>query len=393
MDEVERIIHEYSGDEVIFGGYLNVDLRRNHAHTRYITERCRAHGLKFGWMNPNATPESTFVSHDLRRRSIIDHFVFSEKLFDTIVGMHVYCRVDNPSEHCPVHVDLNSETARLSVKTSNSRNKHKVAWHRVTDESRSLYREQVGAALHEMDMLSYGILSTFQCQDLMCANQLHREEIDKYCSKLINTCISIGSKVFPKTKKTPICKPMWNELVEPKKVLFGGRIWRECSKPRNGIVADIMRKTKREYHSAIRYVRRHEDELRRIRMAEYISKGSHRDLWSEVKKMKSSTPTVTTRVDDANEHDIADYFALKFNELYSSVRSDKRTLRDIEIKTNRLIVEDSMKAQQESTVSEEEVRSAVGKLKLGKSDGTHGLMSNHIVYGPECLITCIAIDC
>ena len=87
MDEVERIIHEYSGDEVNFGGYLNVDLRRNHAHTRYITERCRAHGLKFGWMNPNATPESTFVSHDLRRRSIIDHFVFSEKLFDTIVGI------------------------------------------------------------------------------------------------------------------------------------------------------------------------------------------------------------------------------------------------------------------------------------------------------------------
>ena len=84
--------------------------------------------------------------------------------------------------------------------------------------------------------------------------------------------------------------------------------------------------------------------------------------------MKSSTPTVTTRVDDANEHDIADYFALKFSELYSSVRSDKRILRDIEIQTNRLIVEDSMKAQQESTVSDEEVRSAVGKLKLGKSD-------------------------
>ena len=173
-------------------------------------------------MNPNATPEYTFVSHDLRRRSIIDHFVFSEKLFDTIVGMHVYCRVDNPSEHCPVCVDLNLETACLSVKTSNSRNKHKVAWHRVTDECKSLYREQVGVALHERDMLSYGILSTFQCQDLMCANQLHREEIDKYCSKLINTCISIGSKVFPKTRKKPICKPMWNELVEPKRFFFGG---------------------------------------------------------------------------------------------------------------------------------------------------------------------------
>ena len=85
-------------------------------------------------MNPNATPESTCVSHDLRRRSIIDHFVFNEKLFDTIVGMHVYCRADNPSEHCPVRVDLNLETARLSVKTSNSRNKHKVAWH----ESRTI---------------------------------------------------------------------------------------------------------------------------------------------------------------------------------------------------------------------------------------------------------------
>ena len=46
-----------------------------------------------------------------------------------------------------------------------------------------------------------------------------------------------------------------------------------------------------------------------------------------------------------------------------------------------------MKAKKESTATEEEVRSAVNKLKLSKSDGTRGFLSNHIVYGPRCLIT------
>ena len=120
-----------------------------------------------------------------------------------------------------------------------------------------------------------------------------------------------GNTVFPKIK---IKGSSW------------GSIWKDCNRPRTGIVADIMHKTKREYHSAVRYL---EDALRCTRKAQAVAAGQHRNFWSEANKMKASKAAVAARIDNADAGDIAEHFAHMYRELYSSVPSDPSLILEI----------------------------------------------------------------
>ena len=52
--------------------------------------------------------------------------------------------------------------------------------------------------------------------------------------------------------------PGWRERVEPfrEKSLLWHRIWIDCGRPRNGVVADCMRRTRAKYHYAVREVKK-----------------------------------------------------------------------------------------------------------------------------------------
>jgi hypothetical protein len=62
-------------------------------------------------------------------------------------------------------------------------------------------------------------------------------------------------------------------------------IWIDCGRPKTGNVADIMRRTRAQYHYAIRAVKRDETNIIRQRFAQAVLGDSSRDLWKEVKKI------------------------------------------------------------------------------------------------------------
>ncbi len=60
---------------------------------------------------------------------------------------------------------------------------------------------------------------------------------------------------------------------------FWYSIWVACGKPREMVVAQIMRRTKAKYHYSMRVLWKREDELRKIRMAEALMiENNHRDF-------------------------------------------------------------------------------------------------------------------
>ena len=83
-----------------------------------------------------------------------------------------------------------------------------------------------------------------------------------------------------------------------------------------------MRKCTREYHYAARYVKRNEDTLRKMRMAECMLNRNDRDFWHENKKMHKGVKVVPPQVDDAiSPQEIANTFGEKYKTLYNSVPS------------------------------------------------------------------------
>ena len=57
--------------------------------------------------------------------------------------------------------------------------------------------------------------------------------------------------------------PGWMEFVHEarSKSLFWHNIWIDCGRPRTGVIADIMRRTRAAYHYAIRFVRKMKNKL------------------------------------------------------------------------------------------------------------------------------------
>ena len=64
-----------------------------------------------------------------------------------------------------------------------------------------------------------------------------------------------------------------------------------CS-PRDGIVADIMRRTRSQYHYTVRELKNNINRKRKQSMASAISENNSRQLWSEVRKIRNKTTSI-----------------------------------------------------------------------------------------------------
>jgi hypothetical protein len=74
--------------------------------------------------------------------------------------------------------------------------------------------------------------------------------------------------------------PGWNEYVAPfwEKSLFWHQLWIANDRSRSGIIADIMRRTRAQYHYAIRSVNKNRDDIVNERFATAMITNNDRDF-------------------------------------------------------------------------------------------------------------------
>jgi len=58
-------------------------------------------------------------------------------------------------------------------------------------------------------------------------------------------------------------------------------MWVETGRPRTGVVADTMRRTRAAYHYAARAAKKNEDMITRQRFADGVLDADHRNFWSD----------------------------------------------------------------------------------------------------------------
>ena len=185
--------------------------------------------------------------------------------------------------------------------------------------------------------------------------------------------------------------PGWNDIVAPvrDKSIFWHNIWMECGRPRSGIIADIMRKTRASYHYAIRKVRRNANDIINEKFADALLHNRGRDFWSEARKLRRSNVSVSSVVDGISTADgIADLFASKYQSLYTSVLYDRSEMESIHCLVDKSL---STSSDQHLIVGVSDVTNAINKLKPGKSDGCSGLCSDYFKHAPGVLAVYISL--
>ena len=154
-------------------------------------------------------------------------------------------------------------------------------------------------------------------------------------------------------------------------------LWVDCGCPHCGAVADIMRRTRATYHYALRSVRKREQEIVNDRFATALLSHKDRDFWSEVKRICAHKTCQSNMVDKQFTPDsIADYFAHKYEDLYSSVSYSVDDIKKISDELNTRIARSGF--NDECAFSYSDVMKAINRLHSGKGDGYRGLMSDHI---------------
>ncbi len=165
-----------------------------------------------------------------------------------------------------------------------------------------------------------------QCRNVLFGNDKHRLDLSKYCESLISICVQSGKTCFPKVRHKENNVPYWNEEVQSHKdkALVWHDIWQQCGKPRDGVVAQIMRGARHKYHYTLRSIKKNDTMLRTSRMAKALATGGdRRDIWKEVDTMERRSRQITPQIDNVTVAKcINNLLSNKYKQLLNSVPSD-----------------------------------------------------------------------
>ena len=388
LSAIEYLNSQCQDCTVIVGGDFNVDLCRNSNHTTLLNKFCSDNNLYPVVRHSESCVDYTY-QFNMSRFSVLDHFIIPGALFDTAVGsVHAEHNVDNRSDHEPLFLRLNISSYYTSC--TNKVFTRKVAWHKANSEHISNYRCVLQRHLQSIVLPTDALM----CRNVLCCNNEHRCVINNYTNDIINACLSAAEVSIPMTsnRNSSGVIPGWKDEVEPlrEKSMFWHSLWIDCGRPHSGAVADIMRRSRASYHYAIRSARKREQDIVNERFATALLSHKDRDFWSEVKRIRSHKNCPSNVVDNlSTPESIADFFAKKYEDLYTSVSYSVNDMQKISDEVDALIglvgFDDSC------TFKYADVVTAINRLHSGKGDGDKGLMSEHLKQGCDELFIHIAL--
>ena len=402
LDEYEGILQEISNlcinnatQHMIIGGDWNADLSRNDGRTKlfkeFISRENLFNPLCLELSNVPFTFSGPMIDGRLPNTSIIDHFLISPNLAREIVTYEANDLYNNTSDHVPLTLKLN---INVEYHRNYARNfKPSVQWHKCDGNNIKFYKD----TLDKLLLNSNPCHEALKCKEYKCTK--HSKFIQEIHNEIINN-ISQSSKIsLPHTSEKSVKKiiPGWNEHVKEHadRSKMWHDIWVHKGRPRDGFIANIRRKTRLQYHYAIRHVVKENTKIRNNKLAEAISVNNDRVLWDEVRKMSKTNNELPNMMDDVSSiEEITDIFADKYKVLYNSVSYDEHDLNrltvDIDSRIDIGFQNIANLDNRSHFITVQEVKEAISKLKQGKKE-ENGLYSNHFKLGTERLFVMITL--
>ena len=381
-------------NSIILGGDFNVDrVRHRVRNTQILEEFITNESLSSASSGPSI--DYTFESKINFSRSKIDHFFVSDNLVPNISACDVLHEIDNCSDHSPIVLKTGLKVDYEDNGPIGLRRGQLVNWDKVTEIDIEAYKACLDDKLHE-----FGIpVGLNTCHNFMCND--HKGEIDLMHDFIVTACVDASSECLPilgqanEPQKTGIAG--WNDHVKDKRehAIFWHSLWKSAGCPRNGVVADVRRATRARYHLAIKQLKQQNTAHEQTRIAESHLESRGNDFWKMIRKIKGGKKPPPNKIDDANdEQSIANKFADKYEQLYSSVGYDQAEMNDVIDNLDRDIMNSCMQNKCECkghTITHQEVREAVGRLNKGKHEGEKRLFSDHLIYGTNLLYDHLAV--
>ena len=357
----------------------------SHVYTKLIRQLMVKHNLISGFeTDPNFDYVNSFSRCDVKTKSftLIDGFLISNSLRDSVGNIRISKYGDNLSDHCPVELDLFVNIAESIVKKPKL--KQYVNWEKSSEENLLLFRREMAESLSRISVPSSEVLHGDKC----CLDDSHKLSIENYHNAIMSAIVN-AEAFMPKTDPN-FQRSFWStELDDLKqKSIDCNDYWKSRNCPRTGPIFDCRQKCHYTYKAAVRRQKlTAEKEYNDGLFCDLVNKDSLSfwDTWKSVNKAGSS---IVTRINgETDEKGIADSFAEYFESVYSGSDSPEHLAlkNDFNERFSSYYschINDSISPYY---LTWAEMLDIVKKLKIGKSSA--GICKpEHILYGcPELL--------
>jgi hypothetical protein len=166
------------------------------------------------------------------------------------------------------------------------------------------YEETLNYKLNLIDIP----FDAINCQDYSCTN--HFEQIEKFHDEIISACISASEETIPVNRVNGVQgrapgRAGWNDEVKEwkRRAIFWHDLWKENGRPHHGVVADIRRHTRAQYHLAVKRNKKNQDKVAANKLAESIGNNNNTDFWKDIKKMKGTGTVLPNSMDNVKGMD------------------------------------------------------------------------------------------
>ncbi len=392
---VSRVCIESNISEIVMGGDFNTDFKRLQSpHTRSLTAFMQNENLE--------CPQEdrftyTFESKIDGSRSILDHFLVTCNMLNTVSNYRVLYHGLNMSDHCAISLTLSMCIAQGSTEPIDSSTNPRPRWGIATPEHIAQYKCRLDALLSNVELPAECIA----CDGVSC--EQHVQCIEALYSGIVNACSIAASECIPTSAPNQSHKTTriagWNDHVQESKerALFWHALWKCNDSPRHGILADIRRRTRAQYHSALRRLKIQNESKRADRLACSLMNNNITRFWQDVKRLRGASNSSPSVIDGAKgSAAISQIFVEKYKQLYNSVsyNPDEMTPLIDEITEGITTKCCAGKCEQPHVITPGEVNIAIKQLKRGKSDGSTDQTSDHFINGTHklnvymsCLLT------
>ena len=104
VNTIEFVINSEDCNGIIVCGDFNTSFSRSNAQSACLTDFINRNRLISSWDNPHANIDFTYCNHSLNHFSVIDHFIVSSNIYDSITASIVLWDPTNISLHNAISV-------------------------------------------------------------------------------------------------------------------------------------------------------------------------------------------------------------------------------------------------------------------------------------------------
>jgi exonuclease III len=293
LDDISTLVNLQGGDYVLLGGDFNTDFRRATQNSLALNDFIESESFIKGINFQNSNVCFTYESRINGEKSILDHFLLCENLF-LRVGKYVSVHDgENVSDHCPVSLSLKLDTPRVE-QVNTDMHERKLNWNRATENNISAFQNNLDEYLATIDIPD----DLLYCHNLHCTE--HNASIQYLYDEIVNACMQASLNNIPfSAPQTEKIIPGWNETVQEHKrrAIFWHNLWKSNDSPRDGVIADIRRRTRARYHLAIKTARKNKEKHVANSLAGSLLNKENTSFWKEIKKSNHSTNKLPTSMD------------------------------------------------------------------------------------------------